>query len=189
MAFSNLSLFGSAFFTPIIVGKMTHTIGWPWTFYFVAIFAGVVLPLVILFVPETTYRRPTYLETDIASTDNMRSRDSLEPSVELHGSDKAALKIAALDGKPSRDKELDYQEDGRVNDHTNHTVPEKVNFARSLLPFNGRKTDERFFKLLLRPFPLFLHPAILWVRKTPVHSSIGSCITELERRHVLLKVH
>ena len=41
-------------------------------------------------------------------------------------------------------------------------LPAKVSFARSLLPFNGRKTDENFFKLLLRPFPLFLHPAILW---------------------------
>ncbi|TKA71374.1 hypothetical protein B0A49_03918, partial [Cryomyces minteri] len=41
-------------------------------------------------------------------------------------------------------------------------VPAKASFAASLLPFNGRKTDENFFKLLLRPFPLFLHPGILW---------------------------
>jgi hypothetical protein len=30
------------------------------------------------------------------------------------------------------------------------------------LPFSGRKTDESFWKLLIRPFPLFAHPAILW---------------------------
>ena len=41
-------------------------------------------------------------------------------------------------------------------------IPKKVSFARSLLPFNGRKTDDNFFKLILRPFPLFFHPAILW---------------------------
>lgn len=29
-------------------------------------------------------------------------------------------------------------------------------------PFNGRKTDESFWKLFLRPFPLFLHPAVIW---------------------------
>ncbi|THZ70008.1 serine/threonine kinase 16 [Aureobasidium pullulans] len=29
-------------------------------------------------------------------------------------------------------------------------------------PFNGRKTDELFWKLFLRPFPLFLHPAVIW---------------------------
>jgi len=30
------------------------------------------------------------------------------------------------------------------------------------MPFNGRKTDENFWKLMFRPIPLFFHPAILW---------------------------
>jgi hypothetical protein len=30
------------------------------------------------------------------------------------------------------------------------------------MPFNGRKSDKSFWKLVLRPFPLFAHPAILW---------------------------
>lgn len=30
------------------------------------------------------------------------------------------------------------------------------------MPFNGRKTDERYLHLLLRPFALFFHPGILW---------------------------
>lgn len=38
----------------------------------------------------------------------------------------------------------------------------KRSYRQSLMPFSGRKTDENFFKLLLRPFPLFAHPAILW---------------------------
>jgi len=28
--------------------------------------------------------------------------------------------------------------------------------------FTGRKSNEDLFKILLRPFPLFLHPAVLW---------------------------
>lgn len=48
MALSNLSLFGGAFFTPVIVGKMTSTLGWQWTFYFIAIFTAAMLPLVIV---------------------------------------------------------------------------------------------------------------------------------------------
>jgi hypothetical protein len=28
--------------------------------------------------------------------------------------------------------------------------------------FTGRKSNESLFKILLRPFPLFLHPAVLW---------------------------
>lgn len=46
MAATNFALFGGAFMTPVIVGKMTNTIGWRWSFHFVAIFAGVMLPLV-----------------------------------------------------------------------------------------------------------------------------------------------
>lgn len=39
---------------------------------------------------------------------------------------------------------------------------QKTSFAQSLLPFNGRHTSESFWKLALRPFPLFLQPSILW---------------------------
>ncbi|KAI9788703.1 MAG: hypothetical protein M1816_006754 [Peltula sp. TS41687] len=153
MALSNLALFGSAFFTPIVVGRLTHTIGWPWSFYFVAIFTAVALPFVVLFVPETTYNRAAYLDTDLALMDAMDSRGSLDPvesNNETHHE------------QSSREKEAGYTENGRSISRTNTPIPEKVSFARSLLPFNGRKTDDSFFKLLLRPFPLFFQPAIIW---------------------------
>ncbi|KAH0560017.1 hypothetical protein GP486_003462 [Trichoglossum hirsutum] len=131
MALSNLALFGGAFFTPVIVGKMTHSIGWQWPFYFVGIFSGVLLPLVFFLVPETAFRRSAHLNTDISSTDN------------FHGQLQSGEKE-----DPPRGVDT--------------PPPDKMSFSRSLLPFNGRKTDENFFKLLLRPFPLFLHPAVLW---------------------------
>ncbi|KAG7007107.1 hypothetical protein G7Y79_00011g030050 [Physcia stellaris] len=104
MALSNLALFGGAFFTPVIVGKITHTIGWQWSFYLIAIFAGVLLPLVFFFCPETTFReafRPPHYTS-------------------------------------------------------------KETFIQSLALFNGRKTSNSFWKLLLRPFPIIFHPAVLW---------------------------
>ncbi|KAI7101726.1 serine/threonine kinase 16 [Hortaea werneckii] len=67
MAFSNLSLFGGAFFTPVIVGRLTATLTWQWSFYFLAIFTAVMLPLVVLFVPETAFVREERFNTDIAS--------------------------------------------------------------------------------------------------------------------------
>lgn len=48
MALTNFSLFGGAFITPVVVGKMTSTIGWRWSFYFVGIFSGLLLPLVCI---------------------------------------------------------------------------------------------------------------------------------------------
>jgi MFS family permease len=73
MAFTNLAVFGGAFFTPIVVGRITKYIGWHWTFWFEAIFCAACLPLVIIFVPETAYRRSTHLNTDMASSDDVRS--------------------------------------------------------------------------------------------------------------------
>ena len=35
MALATLCLFGGAFLTPVIVGKMTSTMGWQWTHFFV----------------------------------------------------------------------------------------------------------------------------------------------------------
>ncbi|PVH95713.1 MFS general substrate transporter [Periconia macrospinosa] len=64
MALSNLALFGGAFFTPVLVGKIAESLGWEWTFYFVAIFAAAVLPGVVLFCPETTFRRESRFEID-----------------------------------------------------------------------------------------------------------------------------
>ncbi|KAK3633935.1 hypothetical protein LTR56_015545 [Elasticomyces elasticus] len=140
MALSNLSLFGGAFFTPVIVGKLTHTLGWQWSFYLLAIFSAAMLPLVILFVPETTYVRDDRLNTDIVTTSNaehFKSSHELQPS----------------SGTSSRDD-------------TVHPIesrgPAKLFSKENMRPFNGRHTNESFFKLLLRPFPLFFHPGILW---------------------------
>lgn len=43
---TNFALFGGAFMTPVVVGKITTVMGWRWPFYFVGIFAGVCVPFV-----------------------------------------------------------------------------------------------------------------------------------------------
>ncbi|KAF7715482.1 Uncharacterized protein PECH_007039 [Penicillium ucsense] len=148
MAVSNVALFGAAFLTPVIVGKMTATIGWEWSFYFVAIFLAASLPLMIFFVPETAYRRPDYLNIDLKRA-SIRGA-STESNLALRNEPKP------LDPELSADPST-------KNTKVNTTlVPPKDSFLRSLRPFTGRKTDESFWKLLLRPFPLFFHPGILW---------------------------
>lgn len=148
MALSNLALFGGAFFTPVLVGKITYTIGWEWTFYFVAIFTGVLFPFVIFFVPETAYRRKDSLNTDF----NVGGTTQANGNSEKHSSEHAVLPESNNNsrGELSKSQTADI------------IIPQKVSFARSLLPFNGRKTDESLLKLILRPLPLFFHPAIFW---------------------------
>ena len=154
MACSNLALFGGAFFTPILVGKITHTIGWSWSFYFIAIFCGAMLPLVFLFVPETAFRRDDSLNTDIRGEHS--SPSNVVPAYEIGPNEN--------NQSPSSSFPTSFEKDHLTvsERRSNSKVPTKVSFARSLHPFNGRKTDESFFKLILRPLPLFLHPAVLW---------------------------
>jgi MFS family permease len=147
MALATLCLFGGAFLTPVIVGKITSTLGWPWTHYFVAIFAAVMLPLLIFLVPETAYRRDSNLDTDTNMTRyrNSTSLDALSPTED----DKAA------------------QHTTTSTRSTSNSPPAAGLFSLSnLSPFNGRKDPTPFWKLLLRPFPLFLHPSIFWAMLT-----------------------
>jgi MFS family permease len=163
MAFTNFALFGGAFLTPVIVGKMTYEMSWRWPFYFVAIFSGALFPAVgvssrtyvqttkqtdrrdvqVFFcVPETAYRRS--VDTDMASTDNLLLPTEPTPqnSVEL----------------PAAPHAVDPKPEATSSDKPAARTP----FLQSLLPFNGRKTSESLPKLLLRPLPLLFHPAILW---------------------------
>lgn len=148
MALTNLAVFGGAFFTPIVVGKITHTIGWPWTFYFVSIFSAICLPLVFFFAPETAFRRPAHLNTDMASTDDVRLVDKREGAGHAVRNSSGAVEAPL----PYHSQEQDF---------TSSSIPKK-SYVDTLLPFAGRVSDENFFKVLLRPFPLFAHPAILW---------------------------
>jgi MFS family permease len=116
-------------------------LGWQWSFYFMAIFMAAGFLLLLFFVPETAYRRASYLNTDmdpgISSTETLAS----SPPNSTRGSHEKMTGTTNTVEPPAR---------------------EKTPWIKTLSPFNGRKTDESFFKLLIRPFPLFLHPAIIW---------------------------
>lgn len=161
MALTNLAVFGGAFFTPILVGKITYTIGWPWTFYFVAIFTAACLPLVIFFVPETAFRRSAHLNTDLASSEDIRliqKPDEAGHEMRPTGPTEATTSTTGEAVLEKTSAEAGSQH--ILNGHEANTP--KASYRQMLLPFNGRKSDESYWKLLLRPFPLFAHPAIFW---------------------------
>jgi MFS family permease len=161
MALSNLALFGGAFFTPILVGKITHTIGWQWSFYFIAIFCGAMLPLIVLFVPETAFRRDDSFNTDITGEESLQHSKVPKHDVEAETPPNGRV---ANDQSPGSSIPTSFEKQpGTISERQRAAnIPSRVSFARSLLPFNGRKTDENIFKLVIRPLPLFLHPAVLW---------------------------
>ncbi|KAF2405519.1 MFS transporter [Trichodelitschia bisporula] len=146
MALTNFAVFGGAFLTPVVVGKMSHTIGWPWTFYLVAILSAAMLPALVFFVPETAFRRDERLNTDV--------------STKMEGHRLSVLKETAQERSFHADDRTPRTSDARTTESAH--LPRKATYRESLKPFNGRKTDENYWKLLLRPLPLFFHPGILW---------------------------
>ncbi|KAI4718172.1 MFS general substrate transporter [Aureobasidium sp. EXF-10727] len=112
--------FRMAFTNSVAIGFITtdNSLGWQWSFDFLSIFMGAGFVLLFLFLPETAYQRPRYLQIDI----NV----------------------------------------GPVAFHEPIPAPPKHSFLHRLAPLSGRKTDESFLKLLFRPFPLFLQPAVAW---------------------------
>ncbi|KAL2021320.1 hypothetical protein VTK56DRAFT_7291 [Thermocarpiscus australiensis] len=173
MAFTNLAVFGGAFFTPILVGKITHEIGWWWTFYLVAIFCGLCLPAIYFFCPETAYRRDTSLNLDLLDKENPatakpagHATDDPEKSAANHGPSGPGTVVngdaSQSDGSKQPPEENGVHDAPMPPSPAKPEIRPKATFRQSLALFNGRKTDESFWKLLLRPLPLFLHPAFLW---------------------------
>lgn len=96
--------------------------------------------LLFFFVPETAYRREHSLDLDLLASDPQQVIKSSQTS-ENGGTGEKTVRTTTL---------------------PETTRLQRATFVQRLLPFNGRKTDESFFKLLFRPFPLFLHPAVAW---------------------------
>jgi MFS family permease len=149
MAFANLAVFGGAFFCPVVVGKITYEMGWEWTFYFIAIFAGVCLIPVFLFCPEVAYRRDDVLNTDLNDIGSAKVPSAT--TGQANAEDGAEPKRGFVAVPPS----------GALQRMGNSTTPKKT-FVESLSLFTGRKTTDRYWVLLLRPFPLLLNPAFIW---------------------------
>jgi len=129
----------------------------------IAIFAGALLPLIFLFVPETAFRRDSSFNTDLIG------EDSVQHTIQTGRGHELSANGTPRDGdSPDASGPVSFEKQHgkigkrRLTQQGQDAIPCRVSFARSLMPFNGRKTDESFLKLLFRPLPLFFHPAIFW---------------------------
>ncbi|UPK99501.1 hypothetical protein LCI18_010436 [Fusarium solani-melongenae] len=165
MAFTNLAVFGGAFFTPIVVGKITEALGWDWTFYFVAIFLAATLPAVFLFCPETAYRRAANLNTDTVvepeTGPSKISEHKHEASASEPQPDSSPTEERAAGSGASQTGFVAFPRSNALQPIGDISTPKKT-FIQSISLFDGRKTNDRYWVLLLRPFPLLTHPAFIW---------------------------
>ena len=108
---------------------------WHWTFILVSIFSGVLVPFIILFVPEHAFNREAAQSRIKTSTSS--SEENIQKLTNTTIQEQGQEPVAPL---------------------TRGWGP----FLPQLRLFTGRKSNENPIKILLRPFPLMLHPAILW---------------------------
>ncbi len=121
------------------------------------------LPLIFFCVPETAFRRDSSFNTDLIGEGSVQHRSQIGPSHELSANPTPRDGNSPnASGPVSFEKQHGHIENRHLTKQRQGPIPRKVSFAQTLMPFNGRKTDESFFKLLFRPLPLFFHPAVLW---------------------------
>ncbi|KAI5858234.1 MFS general substrate transporter [Durotheca rogersii] len=121
----------------LIAGYIIEGQGWQWTLIWCAIIFGILLPLVLLFVPETAYRRPLSVEV---------------------------LAQAGRDVKadPSEKKDTASEREESSHVETGAATEAKETFWQSMRLWGGIYTDTPLWKIFLRPMVIFFYPAVLW---------------------------
>ncbi|KAI1370575.1 MFS general substrate transporter [Hypoxylon crocopeplum] len=127
----------------LIAGYIIEDQGWQWTLIWCAIIFGVLLPLVLLFVPETAYRRPSY-EAHLA-TGGVAVRDAKSETDEKK----------AASSEQEENVRVETVETGAVTER-------KESFIQSLRLWRGTYTDTPLWKIAMRPVVVFFYPAVLW---------------------------
>lgn len=133
---------------PILGGYISTTHGWRSQFQIISAFLAPCVILVFFLVPESAYNRPTIFNTDFASEDNV---SELEESLEAQAVRDASAKESGI---PSSTEP--------VVSSNSDTGEKKKTYTEDLRLYNGRFSDESFFKLLLAPLVLFVYPATFW---------------------------
>lgn len=115
-----------------------------------AIISGALFPLIFFAAPETAFVRSATLNNDFGDGDTFEKQQQSGQAVRRRASTKTAKDATVTDVSLAN------------SDSSNSGASAKTSYAQSLMLFNGRKTEESYFKLLLRPFPLFLQPGVVW---------------------------
>jgi MFS family permease len=138
IAFYNLTFLGTTYFMPVIAGYISVQHGWRMQFKIIAGFLGVCVLAVVLFCPEHAFRRNRKYETDLGSGDS--STTSVQESAGVKGElEEKVVETTVAEGSQ-----------------------EKKTFTQELKIYNGRFSDDSFWKLMLAPFPCMLYPATIW---------------------------
>ncbi|KAL4890036.1 major facilitator superfamily domain-containing protein [Aspergillus ambiguus] len=155
IAFWNLFLGTGIAAGPIVSAYIIQYSGYRWTFGTCAVFYGVLTVALFFFAPETAYIR------DYTSAHSSFDQPS--------GTEQQEVKDTPVEDSIERNSEI-IQDIEREPQH--QTCPQisnqhrgmrnKGSYWRSLRVYTGKYSSASFFRVMSRPFILFLYPGILW---------------------------
>ncbi|KAI1087653.1 MFS general substrate transporter [Rostrohypoxylon terebratum] len=136
----------------IISGYIIEDLGWNWTYGICAILFGVWIIVLFFFCPETAYRRNDSFNTDLGTG------QSNKEELARHDSSKKKIDSGSLE---AGNDEVEVE----VVEHpaTDITCSEKKHsYWHDLKIYNGRVSDDPFWKVLTRPLMMLLFPQVLF---------------------------
>lgn len=113
--------------------------GWRTQFIIISCFLGPILVLAFFLMPEHVYNREDIYNTDVASEENLN----------------------VLNDRMAKEEVTDGEEK-KFADEVATEKKIKKTWIQELKVYNGRYSDESFWKCLLSPFVLMLYPATIW---------------------------
>lgn len=103
----------------------------------------------VLFVPETAFRRSSHYNTDIVASTSQIFSGSSSPTQPATNPD---FPVDLVQATAYREK----------NGHQEYAPALRDGWVKRMALFNGRKTEDSLWKLVLRPIVLLVHPAVFW---------------------------
>ncbi|KIW49206.1 hypothetical protein PV05_10905 [Exophiala xenobiotica] len=136
----------------IIAGVITANLGWRYNFYVCLPFGALQTILVILFGPETQYRRKAIYETDTAgSEENLEKLASIEVRAARHVEN------------PSKSAEASTDDIERTTTLASvDSVPPKRSFVKELALYSGIYTEDNFLKMVVASVAILLNVGCLY---------------------------
>lgn len=148
-----LAISGGNSLGPLICGFITETIGWRWQKWTAAIFTGVTFLVVVIFLPETRYDR------DYSASLATKHDDASMEWKEADG-DSTSRPKPSLQAKAKAEAEAEADADAATSE-ARPQLPRKSYLSQISL-FSGLPPSTSLLTLFLRPFPLIVHPAVLY---------------------------
>lgn len=142
----------------IIAGPIAARLGWKYNFYIMFPFVAIQFILLILFVPETSYRRDRIYDIDTNSALDLNALGQFERRArahELQGSQEVPPVKEGGEGAPSTS--VDTAASGL------HAPPPRKTFVQRMALYTGTYSTDSIFKMVISSVVIMTNIGASWV--------------------------